>query len=62
MAENPSNILDPLERAFEITFGLIMALTFTSTISLFATKADVHMMLAGATGCNIAWGIVALQR
>jgi hypothetical protein len=58
MAENESSILDPLERASEIIFGLIMALTFTSTISLFATKADVHTMLVGAIGCNLAWGIV----
>ncbi|MBY0225997.1 MAG: VIT family protein [Hyphomicrobium sp.] len=58
MAENESSILDPLERASEIIFGLIMALTFTSTISLLATKADVHTMLAGAIGCNLAWGIV----
>ncbi len=41
MAEKPSNILDPLERASEIIFGLIMALTFTSTIGLLATKADL---------------------
>ncbi len=52
------NILDPLERSSEIIFGLIMALTFTSTISLLASKADVRMMLAGALGCNLAWGIV----
>ena len=58
MAEDRSSILDPLERSSEIIFGLIMALTFTSTISLFATKADVHTMLAGALGCNLAWGIV----
>lgn len=55
--ENDS-ILDPLERSSEIIFGLIMALTFTSTISLLASKADVRMMLAGALGCNLAWGIV----
>lgn len=58
MAETRSGILDPLERSSEIMFGLIMALTFTSTISLFATKADVHTMLAGALGCNLAWGVV----
>lgn len=58
MTIQPLNVLDPLERSSEIIFGLIMALTFTSTISLFATKADVHTMLAGAIGCNLAWGIV----
>lgn len=58
MTAQTSSLLDPLERSSEIIFGLIMALTFTSTISLFATKADVHTMLAGAIGCNLAWGIV----
>jgi hypothetical protein len=55
-AEEP--VLDPLERSSEIIFGLIMALTFTSTISVVATEADVRTMLAGAIGCNLAWGIV----
>jgi hypothetical protein len=58
MAVERESILDPLERSSEIIFGLIMALTFTSTISLLASKADVRMMLAGALGCNLAWGIV----
>ncbi len=58
MAKERESILDPLERSSEIIFGLIMALTFTSTISLLASKADVRMMLAGALGCNLAWGIV----
>ena len=58
MANERDSILDPLERSSEIIFGLIMALTFTSTISLLASKADVRMMLAGALGCNLAWGIV----
>lgn len=51
--------LDPIERSSEIMFGLIMALTFTCTISVTSsTRADVMTMLAGALGCNIAWGIV----
>jgi hypothetical protein len=58
MAVERESILDPLERSSEIIFGLIMALTFTSTISLLASEADVRMMLAGALGCNLAWGIV----
>ena len=58
MTAERESILDPLERSSEIIFGLIMALTFTSTISLLASKADVRMMLAGALGCNLAWGIV----
>jgi hypothetical protein len=58
MAKERESILDPLERSSEIIFGLIMALTFTSTISLLASQSDVRMMLAGALGCNLAWGIV----
>ncbi len=56
--EAPS-VLDPIERSSEIMFGLIMALTFTCTISITSsTRADVMTMLAGALGCNIAWGLV----
>lgn len=52
-------VLDPVERSSEIMFGLIMALTFTCTISVTSsTRADVATMLAGALGCNIAWGLV----
>jgi hypothetical protein len=52
-------VLDPLARASEILFGLIMVLTFT--LSLNATAAgreDVSAMLIGALGCNLAWGII----
>lgn len=52
-------VLDPIERSSEIMFGLIMALTFTCTISVASSsRADVMTMLAGALGCNIAWGLV----
>ncbi|WP_274627833.1 VIT1/CCC1 transporter family protein [Arvimicrobium flavum] len=52
-------ILDPLDRASEILFGLIMVMTFT--LSLGATGAgqeDVRTILVGALGCNLAWGII----
>jgi hypothetical protein len=52
-------VLDPLARASEVLFGLIMVLTFT--LSLNATAAgreDVRAMLIGALGCNLAWGII----
>jgi hypothetical protein len=53
------SVIDPIERSSEILFGLIMALTFTCTISVTSsTRADVMTMLAGALGCNIAWGLV----
>jgi VIT family len=52
-------LLDPVERISEILFGLIMALTFTCTFSVAESNSeDVRMMLVGAIGCNIAWGLV----
>jgi hypothetical protein len=59
VAQASQRVLDPIERSSEIMFGLIMALTFTCTISVTSsTRADVATMLAGALGCNIAWGLV----
>jgi hypothetical protein len=52
-------LLDPLARVSEILFGLIMALTFTGTISVAtAGNEDIRTLLVGAIGCNIAWGLV----
>ncbi len=53
------DVLDPLERSSEILFGLIMALTFTCTVSVVSsTRNDVATMLAAALACNVAWGLV----
>jgi hypothetical protein len=52
-------VLDPVSRASEVLFGLIMVLTFT--LSLTATeggRADVRAVLLGALGCNLAWAII----
>ena len=47
------------DRISEILFGLIMALTFTCTISITdSDKATVDEMLFGALTCNVAWGLV----
>ena len=52
-------LLNPLDRAAEILFGLIMVLTFTCSISVAnAHLIDVSRLLAVAVGCNIAWGLV----
>ena len=52
-------VLSPVERISEAIFGLIMALTFTCTLSVAsAGREDVRTMLIGALGCNLAWGIV----
>ena len=52
-------VLDPVDRSSEVLFGLIMALTFTTTFEVAtAGRADVRTMLIGALGCNVAWGLV----
>lgn len=52
-------VLDPVERLSEILFGLIMALTFTGSISAASDgREEIRTMLFGAIGCNLAWGIV----
>ena len=66
--DGPDNLTVPVEekrwidtedRISEILFGLIMALTFTCTISVTQSdKASVNEMLYAALGCNIAWGLV----
>src|SRR5688572_23328981 len=66
--DGPDNLTVPVEkkgwidtedRISEILFGLIMALTFTCTISITQSdKASVNDMLIAALGCNTAWGLV----
>jgi VIT1/CCC1 family predicted Fe2+/Mn2+ transporter len=51
--------LDPNDRISEILFGLIMVLTFTGSLSVAeAGREDVRVMLIGALGCNLAWGVI----
>jgi VIT1/CCC1 family predicted Fe2+/Mn2+ transporter len=55
----PTSVLDPVDRSTEVLFGLIMALTFTTTFEVAtAGRTDVRTMLVGALGCNLAWGLV----
>lgn len=53
-----ARILDPVERVTEVIFGLLMAMTFTGTISVATAgqEAERTMMIA-ALGCNLAWGL-----
>ena len=57
-AQEREAILDPIARMSEVLFGLIMALTFTTTLELTAGRDDVRTLLVGVIGCNIAWGLV----
>lgn len=51
-------VLDPIERATEVIFGLLMAMTFTSTISVVTTDQEAErVMMIAALGCNLAWGL-----
>jgi len=57
--ETSRPVLAPGERLAEILFGLIMVLTFTGSLSVAtADRAEVRVMLIGALGCNIAWGLI----
>jgi len=52
-------VLDPTDRFSEVVFGVIMAVSFTGTISVTTGgEQDIRQILYAALGCNIAWGIV----
>jgi hypothetical protein len=58
-SKTSKRVLDPLERLSEILFGVIMVLTFTVSLRVArANRAEVHEMLIGALGCNLAWGLI----
>jgi hypothetical protein len=58
-AEPRTRVLDPISRVSEVLFGVIMALTFTGTLSAAtADRAEVRTLLIGVIGCNLAWGLV----
>lgn len=57
--KSSKRVLEPHDRISEVLFGLIMVLTFTGSLSVAeAGRDDVRVMLIGALGCNIAWGII----
>lgn len=59
MPQSPRRVLDPVARASEILFGLIMVLTFTLSLGFIeADRTDVTAVLLGAVGCNLAWAII----
>jgi hypothetical protein len=56
--EKPARVLDPIDRVSEVIFGLLMALTFTGSLSVAtAGREDVRTMMIAALGCNLAWGL-----
>ncbi|WP_095151537.1 hypothetical protein [Pseudomonas sp. Irchel s3b5] len=53
-----ARVLDPVERITEVIFGLLMAMTFTGTISVAtADQSAERTMMIAALGCNLAWGL-----
>lgn len=51
--------LDPVSRATELLFGLIMVLTFTASLNAAeAGQVGVRLMLIAALGCTLAWGLI----
>src|SRR5512135_1314466 len=57
--KSSKRVLEPYDRVSEVLFGLIMVLTFTGSLSVAESgRDDVRVMLIGALGCNLAWGII----
>jgi len=51
-------VLDPIERVSEVVFGVLMALTFTGSLSVAtAGREEIRTMMLTALGCNLAWGL-----
>jgi VIT1/CCC1 family predicted Fe2+/Mn2+ transporter len=58
-SEKRAPVLDPINRVSEIIFGLIMALSFTGTVSAAtAGREEIRTVMFAALGCNLAWGLV----
>ncbi|MVV48016.1 hypothetical protein EJA72_07125 [Pseudomonas sp. PB120] len=56
--QKPARVLDPVERVTEVIFGLLMAMTFTGTISVVTADREAErLMMIAALGCNLAWGL-----
>jgi VIT1/CCC1 family predicted Fe2+/Mn2+ transporter len=54
-----ANVLDPTDRFSEVVFGVVMAMTFTGTVSVANSgEQDIRQLLYAAVGCNLAWGVV----
>jgi hypothetical protein len=54
----PTPVLDPVERAAEAIFGVLMAMSITGSLSVAtAGHQEIRAMLATAVGCNLAWGL-----
>jgi len=51
--------LSPFERASEIIFGILMAISVTAAFEITAgDEVDVRELMLAALGCNLAWGLI----
>ena len=52
-------VLTPYDRASEVLFGLIMALTLTGALNVTeATQQETRTLFVATLSCNVAWGFV----
>jgi VIT family protein len=62
MASSPKasrRLLEPQDRISEVLFGVVMALTITNSLDVAQQgQAEVRTLVAGALGCNLAWGLI----
>jgi hypothetical protein len=59
LADASETALDPVYRASEVIFGLLMAMSFIGSISVATDgREEVRTLLIAALGCNLAWGLV----
>ena len=59
LADASDTALDPVYRASEVIFGLLMAMSFIGSISVATDgREEVRTLLIAALGCNLAWGLV----
>lgn len=53
-----ASVLDPVDRASEVVFGVLMAMSVTGSLSVAsASRGEVANMLVAALSCNLAWGL-----
>ena len=51
--------LSPFERASEIVFGVLMAISVTAAFEITGgVDLDVRELMIAALGCNLAWGLI----
>jgi len=59
ISEDSGSALDPVYRASEVIFGVLMAMSFIGSISVASDgREEIRTLLVAALGCNLAWGLV----